>query len=396
MILKTVIIIPTYNEKGNIGRLIEVLEKVIKGLPEKFVTHILVVDDSSPDGTGEEVRIAKKRYPNVHLLTNPRKIGLGSAYLKGMDHAVDVMKADILMEFDADFSHDPLKIPQFLDAIDQGSDLVLGSRYIKGGTIPANWGWHRKFFSIGGNLFIRVVMTHFAIHDWTTGYRAIRKEVYKAIKATLNRERFFGYTFQIAFLFQALRKGFIISEVPIHFIDRTRGTSKLGPEYIKNNLIFIIKTRLGEIMRNRIFKFAFVGGMGALIQLVTANLYAGYLQQSLKIASLVLSLPDILAIETAVASNFILNNMWTFSDKKLKVKDYLPKFLQFNLASFGSIGIQTIVIGLGLGLFGVKTLFTLPLVALAINSRTAYHVTGIIIGMFWNFFAYTKFIWKTK
>src|SRR3990167_3254001 len=148
MILKTVIIIPTYNEKGNIGRLIEVLEKVIKGLPEKFVTHILVVDDSSPDGTGEEVRIAKKRYSNVHLLTNPRKIGLGSAYLKGMDHAVDVMKADILMEFDADFSHDPLKIPQFLDAIDQGSDLVLGSRYIKGGTIPANWGWHRKFFSI--------------------------------------------------------------------------------------------------------------------------------------------------------------------------------------------------------------------------------------------------------
>jgi dolichol-phosphate mannosyltransferase len=313
-----------------------------------------------------------------------------------MFYAVNTLKADVLMEFDADFSHDPEKIPAFLTAIDQGSDLVLGSRYIKGGTIPKNWGWHRKFLSVGGNLFIRVIMAHFAIHDWTTGYRAIRKEVYEAVKPLLNRERFFGYTFQIAFLFHALRKGFTISEVPIHFIDRTRGVSKIGPEYIKNNLLFIFKTRLGEIMHSRIFKFAFVGGVGAMVQLVSANLYAGVMDQSIKIASLVLSLPDFLAIESAVISNFIFNNIWTFSDKKLKPAQYLPKFIQFNLASFGSIAIQTLVIGLGLGVFGVKYLFTLPLISIAINSRTVYHVTGIMIGMFWNFFAYTKFIWRTK
>lgn len=394
--MKTVIIVPTYNEKENISRLIDVVELVLTKLAPKFETHILVVDDSSPDGTAAEVIASQKKYKNLHLLVNQKKAGLGGAYLKGMEYAVKNLKAEVLMEFDADFSHDPKKIPAFLKAIDEGSDLVLGSRYIKGGTIPANWGWHRKFLSVMGNITIRVIMTNFSIKDWTTGYRAIRKEVYESVKKAINKERFFGYTFQIGFLHQTIRQGYKVSEVPINFIDRTHGKSKLGPEYIKNTLIFIIRTRAAEIMRSRLFKFAFVGGVGALLQIVSANMLAGSLTQSFKIASIVLSLPDVLAIEIAVVSNFILNNMWTFADRKLAVVEYLPKFAQFNIASLGSIGIQTVVIGLGLGLIGLKNLFTLPVVGTLVNTRTVFHITGILIGMFWNFFAYNKFIWKKK
>ena len=245
--MKTVIVIPTYNEKGNIGKLIEVLEKAIKDVPKNFEVHILVVDDSSPDGTADLVKKYTQKYKNVHILINPKKEGLGGAYLKGMEYATKKLGAKVLMEFDADFSHDPYKIPEFLKAINNGSDLVLGSRYIKGGTIPDNWGLHRKFLSIMGNLTIRTIMMHFKIHDWTTGYRAIRKEVYEAVKNELNQERFFGYTFQIGFLLKAIRKGYKVSEVPINFVDRTYGVSKIGPEYIKNTLIYIIKTRIGEI-----------------------------------------------------------------------------------------------------------------------------------------------------
>lgn len=394
--MKTVIIIPTYNEKGNIGRLIDVVETILVKLPTKYETHILVVDDTSPDGTAKEVESKQKKYKNLHLLINPKKAGLGGAYLKGMAYAVKNLQADVLMEFDADFSHDPKKIPAFLKAIEGGSDLVLGSRYIRGGTIPENWGWHRKFLSIMGNFTIRVIMTNFSIKDWTTGFRAIKRNVYESVKVAINRERFFGYTFQIGFLHQALRQGYKVSEVPINFIDRTHGKSKLGPEYIKNTLIFIIRTRVAEIMRSRIFKFAFVGGIGALVQIITANLYASQLTQSIKIGSLVLSLPDFLAIESAVLSNFIFNNTWTFADRRLRVSEYLPKFLQFNLASFGSIAIQTIIIGLGLGVIGIRNLFTLPFIGSVVNSRTVFHITGILIGMFWNFFAYNKFIWKKK
>jgi dolichol-phosphate mannosyltransferase len=248
--MKTVIIVPTYNERENIGRLIDVVEGIIAKLPSKFETHILVVDDTSPDGTAKEVQASQKKYKNLHLLINQKKAGLGGAYLKGMEYAVKNLGAEVLMEFDADFSHDPKKIPAFLNAIEAGSDLVLGSRYIKGGTIPADWGWHRKFLSVMGNITIRIIMTNFTIKDWTTGYRAIRREVYESVKKAINRERFFGYTFQIGFLHQAIRQGYKVSEVPINFIDRTHGKSKLGPEYIKNTLIFIIRTRVAVVYSN--------------------------------------------------------------------------------------------------------------------------------------------------
>jgi len=381
---KATIIIPTYNESANIARVIQALLGVFPNC-KGWEMSILVVDDTSPDKTYEIVEELAKKHSQLHLFINKKKAGLGGAYLKGMEHAFTVLKSDVVFEFDADLSHDPKKIPEFLKQIDGGADMVLGSRYVKGGGIPSDWGLHRKFLSVIGNLVIMTVLTDFRIRDWTTGYRALTKKVYEAVHPALHKDQFSGYTFQIGFLHAAVRAGFTIVEVPFQFVDRTEGHSKLGPEYIKNTLLFITKVRLKEIISSRFFKFAVVGGMGALVQLTTLQFWRLITP---------FQLAFFLAIETAVVSNFLLNNVWTFADRKLSLVSMPLKFIQFNLASAGSIVIQQIVAFIGEFGIGLFTLFTLPLVGVAFDTGTAYAVIGIAIGLFWNYFAYNFFIWK--
>ena len=236
-------------------------------------------------------------------------MGLGGAYLSGMKYAVEKLNPDIFFEFDADLSHDPKLVPQFLAKLEEGYDLVLGSRYIKGGAIPDNWGLKRKFYSVVGNMIIMFVLTDFSIRDWTTGYRAIRRYVYDKVHPLLGEERFFGYTFQIGFLHKAVRAGFKAGEVPLKFVDRTLGRSKLGAEYIKNTLIYIFKARVFELLR--FFKFAVVGSLGLVIQ--TALYWI--LGFGIKIVSPTVA--TILGGQLAILSNFILNNVWTFGDRKI-------------------------------------------------------------------------------
>jgi dolichol-phosphate mannosyltransferase len=383
---KAILVIPTYNERGNIEALLEALAAVFKTISD-WKMEVLIVDDTSPDKTYELVKSLTKKYSFLHLLVNAEKAGLGAAYIKGLDHAFDELGADVAFEFDADLSHDPSKIPSFLAKIDAGNDMVLGSRYIPGGGIPDDWGFHRKFLSVVGNIIITLVFTNFTIRDWTTGYRAFTKKVYQTVRPHIMSERFQGYTFQIGFLRTAMVKKFKIVEVPFKFVDRTVGESKLGAEYIKNNLIYIFKTRLLEIVNNRIFKFAFVGGVGALVQLLSLQLWRIFLP---------FQLAFFLSIETAVVSNFILNNLWTFADRKLEATHLPAKFIQFNLASAGSIVIQQVIALIGEFTIGLYTLFTLPFINLAVETGTIFAIVGIIIGMFWNFFAYNTFIWKKK
>ncbi|OGJ37811.1 MAG: hypothetical protein A2383_01845 [Candidatus Pacebacteria bacterium RIFOXYB1_FULL_39_46] len=381
-----IIIIPTYNERENITATLEQVYAVLRTV-KNWQCGVLVVDDTSPDKTYELVKKLQNKYSNLHLFLNKRKAGLGGAYLKGMAHAFNELGADLVFQFDADLSHDPKKIPQFLKKIEAGNDLVLGSRYIPGGSIPDNWGLHRKFLSVIGNLFINIVLTNFNVRDWTTGYRAVNKKVYQAVSPELTTERFSGYTFQIGFLHKAISKGFKVAEVPFHFKDRNFGKSKIGPEYIKNTLLYIMKARLQEIFKNRIFKFLVVGSVGAFVQLSTLQIWRLLFP---------FQLAFFLAIEGAVISNFIFNNFWTFSDRKLQSKQYFSKFLQFNLASGGSIIIQQLIAFLGEMYLGLFDLFTLPIINFTIDTGTMYAVVGILIGMFWNFFAYSKIIWKKQ
>lgn len=383
---KACVIIPTYNEAGNIELTVKQLQEIFKQVAD-WQMQILVVDDSSPDKTSDKVRTLQKEYSNLHLLINKTKDGLGSAYLKGMDYAFDKLQAEVVFEFDADLSHDPKKIPLFLAKIDEGYGLVIGSRYIPGGSIPRDWGLHRKFLSRGGNIVIKTILTNFSISDWTTGFRAITKETFQKISPEMREQRFSGYTFQIGFLYKAVQKKIKIAEVPFHFIDRTIGESKIGPEYIINSLIFLGKTRVLELMQTRIFKFLVVGSVAAGLQLVLLEVWRKLFSYQLA---------NIFAIECAIIFNFILNNFWTFKDRKLKLKQVPLKFIQFNLTSAGSILIQLLVAFLGVTFIGIKEVLVLPIIHYLLDTGPIFSAVGIIIGMFWNFFAYNFFIWKKK
>lgn len=242
-LMKAVIVIPTYNERENILRLLPRLQKIFPKLPD-WKVEILVVDDNSPDGTAEAVSNIKKR--NVHLLLRKKKTGLGAAYLAGLKKAFGTMGADVSLLMDADLSHNPRYIPSFLREIKEGADFVIGSRYIKGGEIAEGWAPHRKFLSVFGNIVVGTVLGKSEISDWTSGYRAIKKEVFQRVAPFLSEMR--GYTFNVSFAYHTLVAGFRVREVPIKFIDRNSGESKLGLEYLFHTPVFLFKTRLKEIL----------------------------------------------------------------------------------------------------------------------------------------------------
>jgi dolichol-phosphate mannosyltransferase len=392
---KAIVIIPTYNERENIQIVVPLLFEQFKKV-KGWDMGVLVVDDTSPDKTFEVVQKMQKKITKLHLLINPKKSGLGGAYLKGMDEAFNKLKAEVVFEFDADLSHDPTKIPEFMKAIDEGADIVVGSRYIPGGGIPENWGIHRKFMSIVGNMVAQILLTNFKIKDWTGGFRALRKKVYLAVAPKITQKEILGYTFQIGFLNAADRLKFKIVEIPFKFTDRTLGVSKLPLSYMKDTLSYLIRLRFDDMMNSRVFKFVMVGGTATIIQLIGLQIFRKFLPEFQYYFLTKFLLAVFLSIEIAIASNFVMNNAWTFADRKLAISRWPKKFLQFNLTSGGSILIQLIVNFLGERFIGIFDLFSLPIVGAVIDTGIIFSMIGIGIGLFWNFFAYNKFIWKTK
>lgn len=215
--MKTAVIIPTYNEKGNIEKLIpEIFSLGTEGL------EIVVVDDNSPDGTGKIVEDLKRRDIRIHLLSHPRKMGLGTAYLAGFRYALS-QGAEHIFEMDADFSHDFRAIPKFLEAI-QDHDLVIGSRY-KDGISITNWPIGRLAMSLLANKYAALV-TGVALTDMTSGFKCYRRKVLEEID--LSKIRSNGYSFQIEMKYRAHKKNFSIREIPIVFSGRHSGTSKIS------------------------------------------------------------------------------------------------------------------------------------------------------------------------
>ena len=374
--MKVVIIIPTYNEKGNIERLIQILEEEIFPQIKNHSMNILIADDSSPDGTEAVVRELMKKWNNVDINVG-EKHGLGAAYVRAMTYAIDKMGADVMFEMDADLSHDPKKIPAFLEKIDQGYDFVIGTRYSQGGSIPSNWGLSRKMFSVFGNLLVRFILLKFSIHDWTGGFRAIKKEVFLKEKEELNAFR--GYTFQVSFLNKAVRDGFKIAEVPIAFTDRTLGKSKIAAsEYIVDLLKYIITASIKEKLFGPFGKFLVVGGIGFVLQAVILRV----LVESFNINP---SISNLLGAVVAIFSNFNLNNLWTFRTEQFRgFGQYLWKMLNFYATSaIGVILIQTGIIFLGDNLIGRKYYFL-------------YFVFGTGVLLIYNFTVYRFIIWRKK
>ena len=215
------VIIPTYNEAANLARIVHaVTAELARICPDSH--HVLVVDDGSPDGTGAIAdRLAEELGP-VEALHRRAKAGLGSAYRTGFAYAL-ARDADLLVEMDADFSHDPRYLPALLEGAGT-ADLVLGSRYVPGGGVR-DWGWMRRFISRGGGIYARRLLG-VDVRDLTGGFKCIRREVLEAIE--LDTVRAEGYVFQIEVTYRALLAGFRVCEVPIIFHDRTEGSSKMS------------------------------------------------------------------------------------------------------------------------------------------------------------------------
>ena len=233
--MKTLIIIPTYNELENLPKLLPAV------LSKDNSINVLIVDDNSPDGTAAFVESEMKNNDRIHLLKRSSKQGLGTAYIAGFKYALE-NGFDLIFEMDADFSHDPNEIPKFLEEI-KNSDLVLGSRYITGVNV-INWPMRRLLLSWFANLYTRAI-TGMSVHDATGGYKCFRKEVLQAIdldKVTSN-----GYAFQIEMTFKAWKKGFRVKEIPIIFVDRVKGKSKMSKKIVREAVTMVWKLRLKSI-----------------------------------------------------------------------------------------------------------------------------------------------------
>jgi len=236
------VVLPTYNESENIARLLTQLRNV---LPD---ARLFVVDDNSPDGTGDIAERCAREMGGIEVLHRPGKQGLGSAYRQGFTHVI-AQGVDVVVSMDVDFSHDPLAIPAMLAAIESGSDAVIGSRYVSGGGTK-NWPLHRRLLSRWGNLYTGAVLG-VKVRDCTSGFRAYRSSALAAIAPETTKAE--GYAFLSELVVRLSRRGLRISEVPILFIDRENGTSKMSGRIIIESMLLVtrwgISHRLNQVVK---------------------------------------------------------------------------------------------------------------------------------------------------
>lgn len=371
--MKLVIVVPTYNERENILTLLDRLRRVMKTVPGYDISY-LIVDDNSPDDTRSEVEKYRKKYSDIFIMTG-KKEGLGKALLRGVSYAIDRMGADIILQMDADLSHDPAAVPEFFKAVQNGADFVVGSRYIPGGSIPSNWGIHRKIQSVAGNAIVRYGLGRAYVHDWTGGFRVYKKINFERVRHELSKYR--GYVFQIAFLHKAILGGAKVAEVPIHFTDRKFGRSKIIPsEYIRNVFLYVILAQRQSARVKKWIKFLIVGGWGFVINTAILELFVWL--------GLHPAAGSAIGAECAIVSNFLLNNHWTFRDRKIErgARRFL-KFLQFNGTSLGAIALQAGIVFAGTHAYGLS------------NYRTFY-ILGVLTSLTWNYVMYSRVIWKKE
>ena len=229
---RALVIVPTYNERFNIARLIPAI------LAQDPSLEVLVVDDGSPDGTGAIVDGIAANNTRVHVIHRASKLGLGTAYIAGFRWALE-RKYDLVFEMDADFSHNPERLPEFLEAIRE-SDVVLGSRYQNGHVNVVNWPMSRLFLSYAANIYARFV-TGLPIFDTTGGFKCFRRNVLESID--LNSVKSNGYAFQIEMSYRAWKRGFQLFEIPIIFVDRTEGVSKMSKKIVREAIWMVWRLR---------------------------------------------------------------------------------------------------------------------------------------------------------
>ena len=320
-------VIPTYNEAANVAPLLHRLT----GLYRDPDTAFLIVDDESPDGTARVVREIAASDDRIHLLEGPRR-GFGPAYVRGMVHALETLGAGVVVQMDADLSHDPADAARLLarlagGAPAGGADVAIGSRYVGGGTLDPRWSLGRRLLSRWGNRFARWVAGLRGVRDCTAGFKAIRAPALRAAKVEDIRVR--GHTFQVVLLHRLLRAGARVVEEPIHFRDREHGRTKLGAGSILE--FFWRIWWLGLVSRRVLVKYGLTGLAGALVNL-------GSFQLLLDLG-LHKYLASPIALQLSIVSNFLMHNYWTFAGRVM-VGRKRSRALKYNAVSLATLALS--------------------------------------------------------
>ena len=367
---KIVIIIPTYNESLVIKATLLEVFKATECISDMDI-HVLVFDSCSTDNTQQIVAGLQETHQNLHLKTEPKKSGLCSAYLQAMRYALTDLSADIVMEFDADLSHQPKYIAPMLEKM-KTHDVVVGSRYVRGGSIPKQWGWHRKLLSVLGNYAARFILTS-KYKDFTSGFRATHRRVLESVLPEKFLSNQYAYKLQLLWLLHKNKSR--ICEYPIEFIDRQQGVSKLPANSIMDSLMVLFVLRFQAL--SGYFKMCLVGLSGVFLQLIVYNV----LRQFLSPLSAVT-----FAIVAASINNFVLNNQFTFNGGVSK--NHHQKLKSFGIF-FGysvlMLGLQNYWLHLGLKYIGSGYL-----------KENLTMVTGMVLGSFLNYLTYSRYIWRQK
>ena len=374
--MKIVIVIPTYNEAKNISRLIDVVGEEFKRMSQHNF-HILVVDDSSPDGTAKIVEEKSKQLAFVHLLVRKDKNGLGAAYSHGFKYAMKELGAEVLIEMDADFQHNPKDIVRLVAEIDNGYDYVIGSRFCKGGSIPKQWGLKRKIFSKGGNLTSKLILGIKGVNDFTTGYKASRV---RGFADTIDLDNILskGFAYKQDLLYKMYKAGAKIKEIPIQFGLRDEGSSKMERNNLFDSLRVVLMLRLRDKDTQKFLKFCVVGFIGLATDAGLANLF--------RITILSPRNAPLASGLVAMMVTFLFNNFWSFNE--FKIRGTGSKFLYFIvycISSYVPIVFRSFLVGFCVNKFG--------------NSFVVFNVAffvGIVVGLIWNYLVYSKIIWRKK
>lgn len=380
---KVVVIAPTFNEEASIGSFLTAVLGEQKNLPG-YDLAVLISDSHSNDKTAEIVRSFRSR--NVYYL-DVKKRGLGLGLSQGLDYAVSRLSADILVTMEADLSNDPKQIPDFIKAID-GSDVVLGSRYAKGGKI-INWSWWRKLLSRLANLILMFLAGTSKIHEFTNLYRAFTRQMWQRVgkKVAIHT----GWLAVPAFAFEVLDTEAKVKELPIVYFDRFGGQSKMRTlSYTTELLRYALRYRLKKSAS--VAKFVVVGGLGFVINTIVLVVGVNLGMRP--------SIAGPLGAELAIIFGFLANNFWTFAEDRITVWwHFFPKFLQYNVIAFGSVVIQFAFLRSGEWFFGLARfkgpIIDLPLIRLY-TWYLLFYMAGVGVGMVWNYIMYRNVVWRKK
>lgn len=376
--MKIVVIIPTYNEIGRIGSLLEEVEVVFKKTPH-HTWSIVVVDGNSSDGTGECVSELVVRYPNIHLITETGKRGIAYAYVTGMRYAIDTLDADAFIEFDGDGQHNPEDLTRFAQELEAGFDYVIGSRYVAGGTIPAEWALYRKVLSRFGSLYARLLLD-LPVYDATSGFKATRVSTLAPV-LPLTEEMLTSrnYAYKLQFMHEVSRAKVRISEIPISFQMRDNDISKSAWYDILESLLVTAKLRIRTLHEWRFLRVFAVGSTGFVFQALIFHIVG--IQLRLLPASTVV----LIAGELAVFLNFFLHERFSFQDRRTQAGPFHIKFLRFQVLSAVSFLTQWLFVHTTELLVGEQPLFL----------WVAY-LSGIALGLFVIYAGSFFWVWRKE